>query len=163
MTSDTIPQTVLFPDLFDKPLTAAYDQERTSSDGGAVLLKTVEQVYGPGQDLRDQPAPDKIRYSLADLLGQRVFGIACGHADSNDGDRLAEDPIHKLLLGKDPVSGERLASQPTLSRFESAVGRSALGRLSLALAARVVERHRRHLHGRARRGKQCLHPRVPEA
>ena len=35
-TTDTISQTVLFPNLFDKPLQARFDQPRTSSDGGAV-------------------------------------------------------------------------------------------------------------------------------
>ena len=39
MTTDTVPQTVLFPDLFDKPLFATFNQEQTSSDGGAVLLQ----------------------------------------------------------------------------------------------------------------------------
>ncbi len=35
-TTDTISQAVLFPNLFDKPLQARFDQPRTSSDGGAV-------------------------------------------------------------------------------------------------------------------------------
>ena len=46
MTTDTVPQTVLFPDLFDKPLVAKFNQEQASSDGGAVLLKAAERVYG---------------------------------------------------------------------------------------------------------------------
>ena len=46
MTPDTIPQTVLFPDLFAKPLVATFDREQASSDGGAVLLKAAERVYG---------------------------------------------------------------------------------------------------------------------
>ena len=47
MTTDTISQTVLFPNLFDKLLLARFDQPHTSSDGGAVLLKAAEKVYGP--------------------------------------------------------------------------------------------------------------------
>ena len=57
-----------------------------------------------------------------DLLAQRIYGLACGHPDANDADRLADDPIHKLLLGRDPVDGDALASQPTISRFENGVG-----------------------------------------
>ena len=105
MTFDTIPQTVLFPDLFDKPLVAEFDSQQTSSDGGAVLLEAAERVYGLikafARCLVDKRAPDKIRHTLEELIGQRVFGIACGHPDGNDGDRLADDPIHKLLLGRD--------------------------------------------------------------
>ena len=29
--------------------------------------------------LFDKRAPDKTRHSLADLIGRRIFGIACGH------------------------------------------------------------------------------------
>ena len=154
MTTDTEPQTVLFPDLFDKPLFAKFNQQQASSDGGAVLLKAAERVYGLvkafARCLSDKRAPEKIRHTLADLIGQRIFGIACGHPDCNDAEHLAADPIHKLLLGRDPVAGESLASQPTLSRFENAAGRGALYDMGCELAARVVERHRRRL-GRVRR------------
>ena len=95
MSPDTIPQTVLFPDLFDKPLFA-------SSDSGAILLKAAERTYGLVKALAgclfDTRAPDKIRHTLAELFGQRIFGIACGHPDCNDAERLADDPIHKLLF-----------------------------------------------------------------
>ena len=108
-----------------------------------------------GQGVRrcliDRRTPEKVRHTLEDLVGQRVFGIACGHPDGNDSDRLADDPIHKLLLGRDPVAGGRLASQPTVSRFENGAGRVALYRLGRELAAAVIERHRRRLRGRVRR------------
>ena len=155
MTTDTIPQTVLFPDLFDKPLVATFDRRHASSDGGAVLLKAAERVYGLvagfARCLVDRREPGKIRHTLAEVLGQRIVGIACGHPDGNDANHLADDPIHKLLLGRDPVAGEALASQPTISRFENGVGRSALYALGRELAMRVIERHQHPLDGRARR------------
>ena len=46
MTDPTIAQTVLFPDVFDKPVGAAFDRERASSEGGAILLKAADRVYG---------------------------------------------------------------------------------------------------------------------
>jgi hypothetical protein len=79
------------------------------------------------------------------------MAIACGYEDTNDAARLASDPIHKLLVGRDPVKGEDLASQPTLSRFENAPDRKELFRMTEALAESVIERHRQRLHGRARR------------
>ena len=155
MTNPTIPQRVLFPELVGKPVVATFDREQASSDGGAVLLKAAERVYdlvkGFARCLVDKRAPEKIRHTFEDLIGQRVFGIACGHPDGNDADHLAEDPIHKLLLGRDPVTGERLASQPTLSRFENGVGRGALYRMARELAESVIERHRQRRQGRARR------------
>jgi len=152
---DTIPQTVLFPDLFNKPLIATFDQPHASSDGGAVLLKAAEARYGVidgfAQCLVDDRQAGKVRHTLGDLLAQRIFGLACGHPDANDADRLADDPIHKLLLGRDPVVGDPLASQPTISRFENQVGGQALYAMGRELAATVIERHQRRLHGRARR------------
>ena len=104
MTPQKIPQTVLFPDLFDKPLVATFDRQHASSDGGAVLLKAAERVYGLvagfARCLVDRRELGKIRHTLTELLGQRIFGIACGHPDGNDADHLADDPIHKLLLGR---------------------------------------------------------------
>ena len=46
MTRDTIPQTVLFLDLFDTPLFATFDPEQASYDGSAVLLKAADRVFG---------------------------------------------------------------------------------------------------------------------
>ena len=101
MTTDTVSQPVLFPNLFDEPLHARFDQPHTSSDGGAALLKAAEKVYGLVAGfvrcLVDRREPGKGRHTLADLLGQRIFGIACGHPDGNDAEHLADDPIHKLL------------------------------------------------------------------
>jgi Transposase DDE domain group 1 len=150
----TIPQTVLFADLFDKPVVAAFDQPHASSDGGAILLKAAERQYGLIDGLTrrlvDDRQPTKIRHTLGELLAQRIFGLACGHADANDADRLADDPIHKLLVGRDPVAGEPLASQPTISRFENRVGVQELFAMGCELATSVIARHRRRLRGRAR-------------
>jgi hypothetical protein len=79
------------------------------------------------------------------------MGIALGYEDANDAARLACDPVHKLLVGRDPIDGEDLASQPTFSRFENTPDRKELFRLGEALTDCVIERHRKRLHGRARR------------
>ena len=159
--ADTVSQTVLFPDLFDKPLVATFDQQHASSDGGAVLLKAAERQYGLidgfAECLVDDRQPGKVRHTLADLLGQRIFGIACGHPDGNDGDRLADDPIHKLLLGRDPITGDALASQPTISRFENDVGSQELYAMGQELAMSVIERQQRR-RGHARRVTIDLDP-----
>ena len=118
MNDDTIPQTVLFPDLFDKPLVTTFDQPHASSDGGAILLKAADTRLGVTAALAgcltDGRTADKITHTVHELVAQRVFGIACGYPDANDADRLADDPIQKLLLDRDPIDGVPLASQPTL-------------------------------------------------
>jgi hypothetical protein len=152
---DITRQSVLFPGLFEKPVVAVFDQRAGSSDGGALLLKAADEglrlTAALSESLGDERQAGKVRHGLEELLRQRVFGLACGYADGNDAARLSDDPIQKLLVGRDPVSGEALASQPTLSRFENAVGPRALYRLGRVLAERVIERHRRRRKGRARR------------
>src|SRR5260370_6714854 len=59
--------------------------------------------------------------------------------------------MEKVLVGWDSVDGEELASQATLSRFENAPDSKELLRMTEALEDRVIERHRKRLHGRARR------------
>src|SRR5207249_2265207 len=109
-----------------KPLVAAFDQPHASSDGGAILLKGIDTQFGLTKRLaaclEDDRQPGKVRHRTLELLRQRLFGLACGYADCNDAARLADDAIHKLLLERDPLAGPALASQPTLSRFENAVG-----------------------------------------
>ena len=155
-------QCVLFPDIFPKPAVLQFDQRQGSSDGGALLLKAADRRYGLigclAGCLREERQVGKVDHSLRELLAQRVFSIACGYPDANDSARLAGDPIHKMLLDRDPVVGRDLASQPTLSRFENAVGPQQLYRLGEALAASVIQRHAERLRGRVRRVTIDLDP-----
>jgi hypothetical protein len=132
-----------------KPILARFDQPHASSDGGALLLKMADERLGLtwrlASAIRDRRQPGKVAHPLRDLLRQRVFGLACGYADCNDTARLVDDPIHKLLLERDPFAGAALGSQPTLSRFENAVGRADLYRLGSALADTVLTAHRERL------------------
>jgi hypothetical protein len=152
---DGTAQTVLFPDLAAKPLIVKMDEEHSSSDGGAVLLKGVDQGLGLtealAECLRDPRQPGKISHTFQELLQQRVFAIALGHPDTNDARELADDPVHKLLVDRDPIHGEALASQPTLSRFENTVQTTDVYRLADVLAEVVIGRHRRRLGSRCRR------------
>jgi len=93
----------------------------------------------------------QVPHAVGELLTQRVRAIACGYEDANDAARLASDPVHQLLVGRDPVEGADLASQPTLARFENAPERKQRARLAEALADVVIARQRRRLKGRARR------------
>ncbi len=155
MSKHTTTECLLFPDLLDKPVVARFDQAHASSDGGALLLKAVDCRLGLidtlSRCLPDEREPGRVQHGLTDLISQRVYGLACGYADCNDAARLSEDPIHKALLGRDPIDGDALASQSTLSRFENAVGPKDLYRFGEALADLVIRRHQKRLRGKAQR------------
>ena len=155
MATACIPQVTFQGEGFAKAVVARFDTPHASSDGGAILLKSVDTHLGLTKRLAgclvDARQPGKIRHQTLELIRQRVFGIACGYADCNDAARLADDAIHKLLVERDPIAGPALASQPTLSRFENAVGPRALVAMGHLLADTVIEQHRRRLKGRAAR------------
>lgn len=147
MTNDIIKQGVLFKGLDKKVVVAQFDQEHASSDGGAILLKACDERLKLSETLvaclSDARQQHKVTHLLPEMFRQRMFGIACGYADTNDASRLAGDPVFKLLSGRDAVLGDDLASQPTLSRFENGVRRSDLFQMAEALIETVIQRHKR--------------------
>jgi len=155
VSKSTTTERLLFPDLLDKSVTARFDLHNGSSDGGALLLKAADRRLGLIESLSnslvDRRQAGKIDHEQIELLSQRIYGLACGYPDCNDASRLSQDPIHKALVGRDPIEGQDLASQSTLSRFENAVGGKTLYRMGEALAEQIIARHRRRKRGRARR------------
>jgi len=155
MATACIPQVTFQGEGFAKPVVARFDVPHASTDGGAILLKSVDTHLGLTKHLAgclvDTRQAGKVRHQTLELIRQRVFGLVCGYADCNDAARLADDAIHKLLVDRDPLAGPALASQPTLSRFENAVAWPELRDMAHVLADTVIEQHRRRLKGRARR------------
>ena len=142
MATACIPQITFGFEPKGKPIVAAFDQPHASSDGGAVLLKSLDTQLQLTKRLAgclvDTRQPGKVQHQALELVRQRVFGLACGYADCNDAARLADDALHKLLLDRDPIAGRALASQPTLSRFENAVEWAPLRDMASALADTVI-------------------------
>jgi len=146
---------LIFPELFAKPIHLKFDEPHSSSDGGALLLKAADQklqlTTALSACLVDDRQAAKVKHSLEDLLRQRIYGLASGYADANDAARLAHDPVFKLLLGRAPVDGPELSSQPTLSRFENRIGPRENYRLGTALAQTIINRHQRRRRRQAKR------------
>ena len=154
MSQNTTTQCCLFEEVFGRPLMVAFDEPSTSSDGGAILLAAVDRALGLTSSLskclREWRQPGKVRHALVELLRERVMALACGYPDTNDAARLAQDPVLKLVVGRDPLSGDALASQPTLSRFERAVSPRELMRVGTTLAEKVIARHSKRRRRRTR-------------
>jgi hypothetical protein len=117
-------------------LEAAFDGGRITSDGGLLWLARVDSELGLCEAISEH-VPEwrrrKGRHSLASLIKQRVFQIACGYEDQNDSDALREDPLLKMVCGSLPESGEDLASQPTICRMENASTRNSCHRIAEVL------------------------------
>lgn len=145
-------QCLLFEGLSSKRVEVEFSGKAMSSDGGAVLLKGADRLLGliasMSESISDRRDSTRVKHEMTTLIAQRVYGLACGYEDGNDAAKLSSDPVMKLIAGRDP-SGEDLASQPTISRFENAPRQADLFRMGTAIMETVVERQRRRLGGRA--------------
>ena len=121
-----------------KPIEGSFTGGNQSTEAGLLLLQQVEKNIGLIQamasvlpDARDQRYVD---HSHLNLLTQRIFQIAAGYEDANDSDTLRQDPILKLCADVLPESGDPLASQPTMSRFENSLSSTDLYKLAYTFA-----------------------------
>jgi hypothetical protein len=124
------------PSICQKKVTAAFDGGLISSDGGVLLLGAADKRLGLVDTLAaiipDHRDPTKITHTMPDILRARILAIACGYPDADDLDDLRKDPAFKLACGRLPESGDDLASQPTMSRWENAPDLRTLIRLTYA-------------------------------
>ena len=120
-----------------KKLEADFDGGTVTSDGGVLFLRAVEARIGIirkySDSLQDTRCQGKIDHTIPDMLGQRIYQIACGYEDGNDCNELRSDPGFKTACERLPESDPDLASQPTMSRLENTIRKADIYRLSEAL------------------------------
>ena len=126
--------------LESRRIQIACDAPDMSSDGGAVLLRQLDEKLGLTASfaslLEDNRDPGRVEHSRLEQMRQRVYQIALGYQDCNDGDWLRTDPALRLACG---AEGGVLSSQPTLSRFENATTGRELNRLWRAYEQQYVD------------------------
>jgi len=131
-----------FSRLKKQRIVADFEGGRLTSDGGALLLREVDRQLGLTASLAvsvaDPREPAKITHDLRTLLVQRIFGIALGYEDLNDHQTLRDDPLFAILAGQRPDPDQPLASPSTLCRFENAVTRQSLARLSAVFVEQFI-------------------------
>lgn len=133
-----------FPAVGGRTVVSRFDGGEITSDSGLLLLSQADRKLQLTQRLAtqivDKRESGKVRREIADLLRERIFAIAAGYEDANDLDHLClcRDPALLLSCGK-PL-GEKLASQPTMSRFENGASVKDLFCLAETMAWVVIER-----------------------
>jgi len=135
--------TLAFANLSGKKIEADFDGGTTTSDGGVLLLRQADARTGIVdrivEAMSDQRHQSYIDHTYTELIRQRIYQIACGYEDANDSDDLRSDPGLKTACERLPLTGDDLASQPTMSRLENSVSRSDLYRIGLALLETFIE------------------------
>jgi hypothetical protein len=122
-----------FQPLGRRDIIAQFNGGTITSDGGAVLLREVEQRMGIirrfAACFTDHRDPELIEHTAYDLIAQRVFGLALGYEDLNDHDTLRLDPLLATAVGKNDPMGEGRTRER--DRGKALAGKSTLNRLEL--------------------------------
>jgi len=108
-----------------KPILVEPSAAQVSTDGGLLPFRQLDEHLGWtrqfSEALTDLRAVGYIDHTFLEMTRMRVYGILADYADQNDHDVLRSDPIFKLICDRS-IHDRDLASQPTLSRFENAIG-----------------------------------------
>src|SRR6476660_2311489 len=88
------------------PIKVAFDAPYISSDGGALLLRQMEDRLGLRERfpalLPDARDPRKVHHDRREQMRQRLDQIAVGDADGNEATRLRHDPVLKSVCDRSP-------------------------------------------------------------
>jgi len=121
-----------FDSFADKPIVVELAEAHLSTDAGLLPIRQLDEALGLTEQfaaaLIDSRTGNALAHSYPEMTRSRVYGILAGYEDQNDHDALRSDAVFKLIAGRSPEDGD-LASQPTLSRFENAIGPKSLFRL----------------------------------
>jgi Transposase DDE domain group 1 len=135
------------PAVARKKVSVGFDGGMLSSDAGVLLLRAVEGRLGIASRLaaclNDRRDPGRIDHTIEEMLRLRMFAIAAGYEDANDCNKLRDDPVFKMAVGRAPESGAALCSQPTVSRLENAPSRIEIARLMRAMVDQFCTSYRR--------------------
>jgi hypothetical protein len=115
-----------------KPVVVEPSAGQVSSDAGLLPFRQLDEQLGLSEQLAacliDRRHVSYVGHTFLEMVRMRMYGILADYADQNDHDLLRSDPIFKLLCGRS-IHDDDLASQPTLSRFENAIGSHSFFRL----------------------------------
>ncbi len=114
----------IFEPEFNRSIKVEATDQRLTSNAGVVLLREADErsqlITSIANRISDPRNPDRIRYSLTELIRERVYTMAMGYCAQDDVDVLCHDPAFRMAVWNrrgDQVVEERLASQPTQSRL----------------------------------------------
>src|ERR1019366_7974535 len=106
---------------FNPSLKVDFQGSRVTSDGGLLLVRELDERLGLseliGEHLTDLRGKNT-QLPMADLLRQAVYSRLAGYEDVNDAERLAQDPIFRLM-GSDRIWERGAALTSRVQSFET--------------------------------------------
>ena len=137
--------------------TAVYDWKfhgaTITSDAGLLACRELDDAMGltetASEHLQESRGGRNVQHRLVGLLRQSVYSRLAGYEDTNDAERLSDDPTMRVIVGDRGVD-RPAASGSAMSRFETGVltqdgNEDGLDRLTAAWVDRAITHtaHRR--------------------
>ena len=109
---------------FNSQLRIEFHGATVTSDAGLLLPRELDERLGLGElidrHLTDPRTGRNRQFSLPDLFRQSVYSRLAGYEDTNDAERLAEDPAFRMLASRE-CRETSVALTSTLHWFETEV------------------------------------------
>ena len=110
---------------FRRQVTAHFNGGTMTSDAGGLLLRETDRRLNLlprfARCFLDGRAPGRIQHTVQEMVSQRVHALALGYEDLNDHEQLRQDPVLKVLAGKEDLE-QPLAGKSKLNRMELSAG-----------------------------------------
>src|SRR5215467_12569535 len=109
---------------FNPQLRVEFHGATVTSDAGLLLPRELDERLGLStlieRRLADPRSGRNSKFPLADLFRQSIYSRLAGYADTNDAERLAEDPAFRMLASRERRDTS-VALTSTLHWFETDV------------------------------------------
>ena len=122
MGESTNPGTTL---RFDSRVRLEFHGATITSDAGLLACRELDDALGltetASECLQESRGGRNVQHQLVALLRQSVYSRLAGYEDTNDAERLADDPTMRVIVGRRGGPERKAASTNTMSRFETEV------------------------------------------
>ena len=109
---------------FDRRIRLEFHGATITSDAGLLACRELDDALGltetASECLQDTRGGRNVQHQLVSLLRQSVYSRLAGYEDTNDAERLADDPAMRVVVGGRGID-RPAASQSAMSRFETEV------------------------------------------
>jgi hypothetical protein len=109
---------------FDRRVRLGFHGATITSDAGLLAARELDEALGLSEmakDLLEETRTGRnVQHELVPLLRQSVYSRLAGYEDTNDAERLSQDPAMRVIAGW-RGQGKPAASTNSMSRFETEV------------------------------------------
>ena len=116
---------------FDRRVRLEFHGSTITSDAGLLACRELDDALGLTETatacLQESRGGRNVQHQLVALVRQSVYIRLAGYEDTNDAERLAQDPAMRVIVGRRGLE-RQAASTNTMSRFETEVLQHDSGR-----------------------------------